>query len=135
MVDISTEVLETVNKPGRIGVLASASAQGEPNLAYFGSPHLMADGHLVMGLTSNRTLKNLGENPKATFFCISEAPVTFATPGFRLYLKVAEIQKEGQLIDDVKAAIAEHAGADAAKMIVAGVSFEVTEIRPMVAMG
>jgi len=35
----------------------------------------------------------------------------------------------------VKKAIAEHAGEDAAKMIVAGVAFEVTETRPLVAMG
>ncbi len=42
---------------------------------------------------------------------------------------------EGPIIAGVKKAIAEHAGEDAAKMIVAGVAFEVTEIRPLVALG
>jgi hypothetical protein len=37
--------------------------------------------------------------------------------------------------DGVKKAIAEHAGEEAAKMIVTGVAFEVTEARPLVAMG
>lgn len=61
--------------------------------------------------------------------------MAFNTPGYRLYLKANTIQKEGPLLDGVKNVIAEHAGEDAAKMIVAGVSFEVTEIRPLVDMG
>jgi hypothetical protein len=80
-------------------------------------------------------LKNLEENPLAVFFCVAESPVTFTTPGYRLYLKVREIQKAGTIFDGVKKAIAEHAGPDAAKMIVAGVVFNVTEVRPLVAMG
>ncbi|MBW2093964.1 MAG: pyridoxamine 5'-phosphate oxidase family protein [Deltaproteobacteria bacterium] len=135
MVDISKEIVETVNKPGRIGTLGTANKQGQPNVAYFGSPRLMEDGTIIMGLGSNRTLKNLGENPLAVFFCVSEGPVTFKTPGYRLYLKVREIQKEGAILDGVKEAIAKHAGPGAAKMIVAGVVFDVTGVRPLVDMG
>lgn len=54
---------------------------------------------------------------------------------YHLYLKAKDIQKEGPLLDGVRKAIAEHAGENAAKMIVAGVAFEVTEARPLVAMG
>ena len=50
--------------------------------------------------------------------------MAFNTPGYRLYLKANGIQKYGPLLDGVKNAIAEHAGEDAAKMIVAGVAFE-----------
>jgi hypothetical protein len=135
MVDISKELVEVVNKPGRIGILGTADNQGQPNAAYFGSPRLMDDGTLVMGLSDNRTLKNLQENPLAVFFSITESPVTFTTPGFRLYLKVHDIQKEGPILDAVKEKIAEHAGPDAAKMIVAGVAFEITEVRALVDMG
>ena len=135
MVEINKEIIEIVNNAGRIGTLGTANKLGQPNVAYFGSPQLSEDGTIVMGLGSNRTLKNLEENPLAVFFCIAQSPVTFTTPGYRLYLKVREIQKEGPIIDSVKSAIAEHAGQDAAKMIMAGVAFEVTEIRPLVAMG
>jgi len=95
MVDISQEIFEIANKPGRIGVLATASANGDPNVAYFGSPRLMDDGTVVMGLGKNHTLKNLEENPKAVFFVVAEGPVSFQTPGYRLYLEARTIEKEG----------------------------------------
>jgi hypothetical protein len=135
MVDISKEIVEIVNKPGRIGTLGTADKQGQPNVAYFGSPRLMEDGTIIMGLGNNRSLRNLEENPLAVFFCVTESPVTFKTPGYRLYLKVREIQKEGAILDGVKEAIAKHAGPEAAKMIAAGVVFDITEARPLVDMG
>ncbi len=135
MAKISQKILKIVNKPGRIGTLGTADKQGQPNVAYFGSPQLSEDGSILMGLGRNQTLKNLEENPLAVFFCVDESPVTFMTPGYRLYLKVREIQKTGPVIDAVKKAIADVAGPDAAKMIVAGVVFDVTEIRPLMAMG
>lgn len=124
-----------LNKPGRVGVLATADKQGQPNAAYFGSLKLMEDGSVVLGLGNNRSLKNLEANPLAVLFCVTESPVSFNTPGYRLYLKAIETQREGPLMDGIKRAIAEHAGEDAAKMIMAGVVFEVTETRPLVAMG
>lgn len=132
---ISNEIIEMVNKAGRIGTLGTADKEGQPNIAYFGSPQLSEEGTIVMGLGSNRTLTNLEENPLAVFFCVAESPVTFTTPGYRLNLKVREIQREGSVIDGVKKAIAEHAGAEAAEAIAAGVVFDVTDIRPLVAMG
>ncbi len=135
MTEISKEIFEIVNKPGRVGVLSTVDKQGQPNAAYFGSLRLMEDGLVVLGMGNNRSLTNLGENPLAALFCVTESPVAFNTPGCRLYLKVKEIQKEGPLLDGVKKAIAEIAGEDAAKMIVAGVAFEVTGTRSLVAMG
>lgn len=135
MTEISKEIFDIVNKPGRVGVLSTADKKGQPNAAYFGSLRLTEDGSVILGLGNNRSLKNLEENQLAVLFCVTESPVTFKTPGYRLYLKARNIQKEGPLLDGVKKAIAEHAGQDAAKMIVAAVAFEVTEIRPLVAMG
>ena len=135
MVAISKEVFEIVNKSGRVAVLGTADKQGQPNTAYFGSLRLMEEGSVVLGLGNNRSLKNLEENPLAVLFCITESPVGFQTPGIRLYLKIKEIQKAGPLYDGIKIAIAEHAGAEAAKMIVAAASFEVTDIRKLVDWG
>jgi hypothetical protein len=67
--------------------------------------------------------------PLAVLFCVTESTVGFQTPGMRLYLKVKGIQKAGPLFDAIKTAIDEHAGAQAAKMIVAAGAFEVTDIR------
>lgn len=135
MTEISKEIFDIVNKPGRVGILGTTDAAGQPNVAYFGSPRLMEDGTLVMGLGSNRSLANLEQNALAVFFAIAESPVSFTTPGYRLYLKAKEIQKAGPLLDGVRKAIAEHAGEEAAKMIKAGVAFEVTSTRPLVSMG
>ena len=132
---IESKILESVNKPGRIGVLATASQDGQPNAAYFGSPKLDEEGTLIMGLMDNQSLKNLEQNPLAVFFTLEKSPVDFQTPGFRLYLKVLDLQREGAILDGVREAIAAKAGADAAKAIQAGVAFEVTKVRPLVDMG
>jgi hypothetical protein len=132
MVDISKEMFETVNKPGRVGVLGTANKAGQPNAAYFGSLNLNEDGTVLLGLGNNRSLANLKENPLAVLFCVTESPVTFGTAGGRLYLKVKEIQEEGVLYDTIRGAIAKHAGEDAAKTIVAAVAFDVTEARGLI---
>jgi hypothetical protein len=129
MVDISKEIFDMVNKPGRIGILGTADKNGQPNVAYFGSLRLMEDNSVALGMSNNRSLKNLKENPLAVLFCVTESPVNFNTVGIRLYLKLKEIQKEGPFFDAVKGAILKRAGENAAKMIVAAVSFDVTEIR------
>lgn len=135
MTEVSKEIFEIVNRPGRVGVLSTADKQGQPNSAYFGSLKLIEDGSVILGLGNNRSLKNLEENPLAVLFCVTESPVAFDTPGYRLYLKVRKIQKDGPLLNGVKKAVAELAGEDAAKMIVAGVEFDVTATRPLIAMG
>ena len=133
MVDVPKDIIEIVNKPGRVGLLGTADAQGRPNIAYFGSPRFSDDGAFVVALGQNRTLKNLEENPKAAFFCVEDAPVGFNSPACRLYLTVKEIEKQGPRLDAAKEMIAKNAGPDAAKMITAAVVFEVTEIRPLIA--
>lgn len=134
MVEIMEETKATINKPGRIGTLSTVDAEGRPNVAYFGSLRIQDDGTFTVGLGNNRTLKNLEGNPHAAFFCVEEGPVSFNTPGIRLYLKAREIQREGPLLDQIKEMIAQFAGPDAAKMIVAAVAFDVTEVRPILAM-
>lgn len=135
MADITKELLMLVNKPGRVGILGTADNAGRPNVAYFGSPRLEEDGTFIVGLGRNRTLSNLESNPLAAFFCVEGSPVSFNTQGCRLYLKAREIQKEGPRLDAIRDMIAKAAGANAAKMIVAAVIFDVTDVRPLIAMG
>ncbi|MEW5912958.1 MAG: pyridoxamine 5'-phosphate oxidase family protein [Thermodesulfobacteriota bacterium] len=135
MARFDEKFVENINRPGRVGVLATADAQGQPNAAYFGSPRLSLEGELVMGLGANRSLANLEANPQAVFFVVQEAPVGFGTPGWRLYLKAKEIDRQGALLEQVRAAISAAAGEQAGRMIKAGVRFEVTQVRPLVDMG
>ncbi|MCB2228614.1 MAG: pyridoxamine 5'-phosphate oxidase family protein [Desulfarculaceae bacterium] len=135
MANFDEDFVATINLPGRVGVLATASPDGKPNAAYFGSPRLDVEGKLVMGMMENRSLKNLEANPYAVFFTVKEAPVGFATPGWRLYLECKQIDREGEVLEQVKSAIAAAAGEQAAAGIKAGVVFEVTEVRPLVDMG
>jgi len=132
MVEISKEVFEIINKPGRVAVLGTADKTGQSNIAYFGSLNLTEDGTVILGLGNNRSLKNLRENSKAVLFCVAEIPVTFGTAGYRLYLNAREIQDEGGLYDTVTGAIAKHSGKEAAKTIVAAVAFDVTEVRGLI---
>lgn len=135
MVEIPHEFKLMINRPGRIGTLSTADAEGRPNAAYFGSPRVREDGAFSMGLVGGRTLENLKANPNAVFFCVEESPVAFSTRGCRVYLKAREIQTGGRLLDLVKQDVARHIGRDAAKMISAAVAFDVTEVRPLVDMG
>ncbi|MBU1154440.1 MAG: pyridoxamine 5'-phosphate oxidase family protein [Proteobacteria bacterium] len=132
MSNFDEEFVNTINQPGRVGVLATADADGKPNAAYFGSPRLNVEGQLIMGMMENRSLANLEANPYAVFFTVKEAPVGFTTPGWRLYLECKQIDREGEVLAKVKKAVAAGAGEAAAAGIKAGIVFEVTKIRPLV---
>ncbi|MBU1274073.1 MAG: pyridoxamine 5'-phosphate oxidase family protein [Proteobacteria bacterium] len=134
MAEFDEDFVNSINRPGRVGVLATASADGKPNAAYFGSPRLDVEGKLVMGMMENRSLANLEANPYAVFFTVQGAPVGFTTPGWRLYLECKQIDREGEVLAQVKKAIAKAAGEQAAAGIKAGVVFEVTKVRPLVDM-
>ncbi len=131
---IPDDVVEIVNRPGRIGTLSTVDRDGRPNVAYFGSPRVPDPETLVMGLMGGRTLDNLEHHPHAVFLSISESPVKPDTPGYRLYVTVRELQRQGSIVDGVRAEIASRVGERAASRIVAGVAFEITEIRPLVAV-
>jgi hypothetical protein len=135
MTEIPKNIIEMVNKQGRVGILCTVDADGKPNAAYFGSPRFRDDDTFSLGLMGGRTLENLKANPNAVFFCVEDSPVAFTTPGCRLYLKVREIATEGALLEQIKEEVAQHAGADAAKMISAAVAFDVNEIRNLVDIG
>ena len=61
------EVMELFNKRPRIGTLSTANQKGEVNVAVFGSPQMIDENTVVMGIGKNRSLANLKENPHAVF--------------------------------------------------------------------
>lgn len=132
---LTKEIIESINNPNRIGIVCTADADGKPNAACLGSLRIRDGKTLSVGSTGGRTLDNLKQNPHAMFFCISESPVTIKTPGYRIYLKVNEVQNEGPVLDQIRAELTERAGADAANRIKTAIVFDVIEVRNMVDMG
>jgi hypothetical protein len=88
-----------------------------------------------MGLGKNRTLANLQENPHAVFLIMEPGKTLMEWKGIRVYLKAKTIATSGPALDTFKAQMAKVAGEAATKIINATVTFEVTEIRPLVDMG
>ena len=58
------ELMEMFNKYPRIGALATANKEGDVNVAVFGSPRMIDENTVVMGIGNNRTYRNLQRNPK-----------------------------------------------------------------------
>jgi hypothetical protein len=126
------EVMDLFNKRPRIGTLSTANRNGEVNVAVFGSPQMIDENTVVMGIGRNRSFRNLQENPKAVFIVVEPGKTLMDWKGARVYLEAVEIEKGGGFFDEVKEGIAKAAGKAAADMIHAAVRFRVTEIRSVV---
>ena len=64
---MSSKLMAYFNKQPRLGTLSTSSKDGKVNSAYFGSPYMIDEKTIIMGLTRNRTLSYLQENPSAVF--------------------------------------------------------------------
>lgn len=90
---------------------------------------------IIMGLTKNRTLFNLHENPNAVFMIMEPGKALSEWKGVRIYVQMTDFSTVGEKLDQMKAKIAAHAGEAAAKVIYAALTFEVQEIRPLADFG
>jgi hypothetical protein len=127
------EVMSFFNKTARIGVLSTADADGKVNAAVFGSPRMIDENTVVMGIGENRTYKNLLDNPKAVFIIVEPGQSLMEWKGLRVYLKVEAIDTDGLFYNEIKTGIAEVVGKEAARMIQAAVRFKITEVRNLIA--
>ena len=132
---MSAKLMEYFNKQPRLGTLSTADKAGNVNVAYFGSPRMVDEKTVFMGLGKNRTFANLQDNPHAVFMIMEPGKSLPEWKGVRVYLTMNDCQKSGEKLDQIKAAIAEKAGEAAAKMIHASVTFEIKEIRPLADFG
>jgi len=126
------EVMELFNRRPRIGTLSTANRKGEVNVAVFGSPQMIDENTVVMGIGRNRSYRNLQENPKAVFIVVEPGKTVMDWKGARVYLEAVDIQSGGGFFEEVREGIAKVAGKAAADMIHAAVRFRVTEVRPIV---
>jgi hypothetical protein len=132
---MSDKLMEYFNKQPRIGTLSTANRQGAVDAAVFGSPRMIDEKTVVLGSGDNRTLKNLQENPRAVFLIVEPGKNITDWKGIRVYLKVKSLATSGEVLETFRRQMAKVAGEAAAQMIHAVVTFEVTEIRPLIDMG
>ena len=132
---MSAKLMDYFNKMPRLGTLSTANKAGKVNVAYFGSPRMIDEKTIFMGCGKNRTFANLQENPNAVFMIMEPGNSPPEWKGVRLYLKMTECETSGKKLDMLKAQIAEKAGAAAAKMMHAAITFEIEELRPVADFG
>ena len=129
------ELMNLFNKRPRIGTLSTASSKGEVNVAVFGSPQMIDENTVVMGIGANRSFRNLQENPKAVFIVMEPGETLVDWKGARVYLEAMAIETGGGFYEQIRENIEKAAGKAAAAMIKAAVRFRITEVRPIVDMG
>ena len=127
------QVMEMFNKQPRIGTLSTCDNTGNVNVAVFGSPMMVDENTVIMGIGLNRSLKNLKENPKAVFIVMEPGETAPEWKGARVYLKAITIDDTGPFFDEVVEGVVKVAGEGARQMLKAAVRFEIKEIRPIMA--
>jgi hypothetical protein len=132
---MSEKLIEYFNKQPRLGTLSTADKSGKVNSAYFGSPRMVDEETIFMGLGNNRTFANLQENPKAVFMVMEPGKTIMDWKGVRIYVTMVDCQTSGEKLDQLKAGVTKHAGENAAKMMHAAVTFKIQEIRPLADFG
>jgi predicted pyridoxine 5'-phosphate oxidase superfamily flavin-nucleotide-binding protein len=129
------ELMALFNKRPRIGTLSTADKTGEVNVAVFGSPQMIDENTVVMGIGENRSYRNLQRNPKAVFIVMEPGETVMDWKGARVYLEAVDIETKGEFCDQIKRNISKVAGKQAADMIQAAIRFRIKEVRPIVDIG
>ena len=129
------QLMGLFNKKPRIGTLSTATSRGDVNVAVFGSPQMIDENTVVMGIGDNRSFRNLRENPKAVFIVMEPGETVMDWKGARVYLEVLDIETGGGFYDLIRDNIEKSSGKQAADMIYAAIRFKITDVRPIVDMG
>jgi len=126
------ELKEVFNKRPRIGALSTSDGKGNVNVAVFGSPQMIDDNTIVMGIGNNRSYRNLQENPKAVFIIMEPSATAPEWKGVRVYLEAVSIESAGELYNKIKEEITNRLGKQAGEMIKAAIRFTITEVRSLI---
>ena len=81
-----------------VGVLATADAAGEVNVAVYARPYIMADDTAVFIMAERLTHENIKSNPWAAYLFIEEGK---GYAGKRLYLKKVKEERNEELIGQI----------------------------------
>jgi hypothetical protein len=132
---MSTQLMDFFNKQPRLGILAPADKNGKVDAAYFGSPRMIDEKTIFMGLGKNRSFENLQQNPNAVFMIMEPGQSLPEWKGVRVYMKMTDCQTSGEKLDAIRTRIAEASGEKASQMVHAAVTFSIEEVRPLADFG
>ena len=132
---MTSTLMEYFNRAPRIGTLSTAGADRKVDVAVFGSPRMTDEKTVVLGSGTNRTLANLRENPHAVYIIMEPGAGIMDWKGVRVHMTMREIVTSGPAFDEYRSMLAKVIGEAGAGMIHALVTFEVSEVRPIVDMG
>lgn len=128
------ELMALFNKYPRIGTLSTANNEGDVNVAVFGSPRMVDENTVVMGIGENRSYRNLQRNPKAVFIVMEPGESASDWKGARVYLEAVDMETEGEFFAQIRHNITKVSGREAADMLHAAIRFKITEVRPLIDM-
>jgi hypothetical protein len=132
---MSKKLMEYFNKQPRLGCMSTSGKGGKVNVACFGSPHMVDEKTVIMGISKNRTFENLLENPNSVFMIMEPGKTSAEWKGIRVYLRMKKYETSGGQLEKIRGQIAQRAGEAAAKRVHAAVTFEVGEVRPIIDLG
>jgi hypothetical protein len=109
-------------------IIASADANGLPNVAYVSQVYLVDEKHVALSQQFfNKTRRNVAENPNAT----AEVYDPVNMQAYRLRLRFLRSEKDGPLFDTMRLrieAIASHTGMQGVFRLIAADIFEVLRV-------
>jgi hypothetical protein len=132
---VMSQLMDYFNSSPRIGTLSTAGGDGKVDVGVFGSPRMIDEKTVIVGLGTNRTLANLRQNPNAVFMIVEPGQGLMDWKGIRVYMRIINLASEGPSLDAYRTEMARVVGDAAANMIHALATFEITEVRPIVDMG
>ncbi len=91
---MSKQLMAYFSKP-RLGILSTADKNGKVDSGYFGSPRMIAEKTLLLGLDKSRTFANPRENPRACFLIMEPESKLPEWKGARVYLEMIDCQTSG----------------------------------------
>jgi hypothetical protein len=126
------ELLEFFNLRPRNCLLVTSDRKARPNVAVYGSPRMIDENTIVLASRECRSYRNLRENPEAAIMIAEPGEIRHDSKGVRVYLQLAAIETDGELLESFRKDVAARAGEEASKSLRAAIRFRITEIRGMI---
>ncbi|OGP91418.1 MAG: hypothetical protein A2157_00395 [Deltaproteobacteria bacterium RBG_16_47_11] len=71
-------------------------------MACFGSPHMVDEKTVLMGISKNRSFENLQENPNAVFMIMEPGKTPAEWKGIRVYLTMKKYETLGEKLETIR---------------------------------
>ncbi len=132
---MSAKLMEYFNRQPRLGILGTASKGGIVDVAVMGSLQMIDEKTITAAFARGRTFANLQENPNAVYMIMNQGSEILDWKGIRVYLRMREYVTSGPQLESYKSQVAKVVGEQAAEMVHVMVTFDLTEVRPLIDAG